>query len=78
MAQCLPNARACWFIYTPLTTALAPPETNHKQMAAGMDTRELYRVSVQYKSKLGPFATPRILGGYLKASGVLWFGGRGG
>ena len=35
-------------------------------MAAGMDTRELYRVSVSYKSKLGPFATPRILGDYLK------------
>jgi hypothetical protein len=36
-------------------------------MAAGLDTRELYRVAVSYKSKLGPFATPRILNEYLKA-----------
>ena len=39
----------------------------HTQMAAGLDTRELYRVAVSYKSKLGPFATPRILNEYLKA-----------
>ncbi len=35
-------------------------------MAAGMDTSELYRVAVSYKAKLGPFATTRILGDYLK------------
>lgn len=36
------------------------------QMAAGMDTNELYRTAVSYKAKLGPFATPRILNEYLK------------
>jgi hypothetical protein len=36
-------------------------------MGAGMNTQELYRIAISYKTKLGPFATTRILNEYLKA-----------
>ncbi|TFJ84545.1 hypothetical protein NSK_004011 [Nannochloropsis salina CCMP1776] len=32
-----------------------------------MNTQELYRIAISYKTKLGPFATTRILNEYLKA-----------